>query len=171
MKKQFCTGKMKFQGLGFSSVWYWKTGDLWAILMSHNVYSEYYLFAAILVSSIWICCWPIRGCLSLTSSVIGFIGIPLENIGKALLLTPSKHMLKNVENSGKALLSSRYSSADVLVGLIDSFAIVAKECRQSTLIKPIKTHIEENEKKSKWLWTSSNVRGFRELVFFAHKRI
>ena len=34
----------------------------------------------------------------MTSSVIGFIGIPLENIGKALLLTPSKHMLKNVVN-------------------------------------------------------------------------
>ena len=58
-------------------------------------------------------------------------------------------MLKNVENSGKALLSSQYSSADVLVGLIDSFAIVAKECRQSTLIKPIKTYVEESEKKSK----------------------
>ena len=61
-------------------------------------------------------------------------------------------MLKNVENPGKALLSSQYPSVDVLVNLIDCFAIVAKECRQSTLIKPIKTHIEENEKKSKWLW-------------------
>ena len=58
-------------------------------------------------------------------------------------------MLKNVENPGKALLSSQYPSVDVLVNLIDCFAIVAKECRQSTLIKPIKTHIEENEKKSK----------------------